>query len=538
MLLIALGWLLLAVVVAVQSAQEPLLSFDWDLTLPPHENSTSHLVFASASSFLQHWSNTRYRNGHSIVIGTIPAHTLLYHGRYDNLLPSRPEWTSIGPEHSYVFCNGPFGKECWHLILTTTRPLKVLYFDGSSAAKMLHGSMDSQDIVAYSKVLPDQFFAERERIVKLCDWGKKFGLDGFFRMEMDFELMLCDFTQGVEVVSFEHLVPVSPPKDAPQSSCNQATSGEPLRQGPEVIFAGSLHSHYPGERRLRLDYSKFLSFYDTSLAPSLVETRYGKHRLQHRIQGISDEDTAAIMTRLDSILMLDTEASSGIDWETLLRVISDRYAERLELLAHVLNSTSSDSVADLQLRAKKAQTLLHVVLQPYMLHSLTPRSRHEDPTNSWANPMFRMCSTIHTKSIDPALLTLSERLLLDAVSQTTREICRVLVNIWVDGVRAGLDSVVKLASDSCNSEEFVSKWYEEVTTLMQWLDWSVWLKCKPACDAESICHLPTWPYFRNGIPNLPRPSDAPAEEKPLVPQDWEDPQPYCIRRVEPYDMVT
>jgi hypothetical protein len=58
-----------------------------------------------------------------------------------------------------------------------------MYFDGSSAAKMYDGPMDTQDIVAWGKPQPDKLRSERERIKILCDWGREFGLDGFIRME-------------------------------------------------------------------------------------------------------------------------------------------------------------------------------------------------------------------------------------------------------------------------------------------------------------------------------------------------------------------
>lgn len=81
------------------------------------------------------------------------------------------------PEHSLLFCR----EDCWHLTLITARPLKVLYFDGSSAAKMEGGPMDSQDIVAWGEIKPGWTFSERQRIEDLCEWGKKFDLDGFVR---------------------------------------------------------------------------------------------------------------------------------------------------------------------------------------------------------------------------------------------------------------------------------------------------------------------------------------------------------------------
>ena len=62
-----------------------------------------------------------------------------------------------------------------------TRPLKVLYFDGSSAAKMTTGPLDSQDILLWGEAKPELIFAETRRIQELCEWGKEFGLDGFAR---------------------------------------------------------------------------------------------------------------------------------------------------------------------------------------------------------------------------------------------------------------------------------------------------------------------------------------------------------------------
>ena len=62
--------------------------------------------------------------------------------------------------------------------------MRLLYFDGSSAAKMNDGSLDSQDVVMYQAVRSNNSRgAELERIRNLCAWGEPFGLDGFVRME-------------------------------------------------------------------------------------------------------------------------------------------------------------------------------------------------------------------------------------------------------------------------------------------------------------------------------------------------------------------
>ena len=65
------------------------------------------------------------------------------------------------------------------------RDLRLVYFDGLSAAKYKNGTMDSQDVILWGKPQPDKYLLERERIKSLCDWGRPLGLDGFIRMEFN-----------------------------------------------------------------------------------------------------------------------------------------------------------------------------------------------------------------------------------------------------------------------------------------------------------------------------------------------------------------
>ena len=109
---------------------------------------------------------------------TIPIGTVLYHGRGDNRVPDVSEWFAFDIELSFLFGLGP----SYMITLQAKRDLRVLYFDGAAAVKMKGGTMDSQDIVAWGRIRPDKYFAERDRIKALCDWGKQFGLDGFVRM--------------------------------------------------------------------------------------------------------------------------------------------------------------------------------------------------------------------------------------------------------------------------------------------------------------------------------------------------------------------
>jgi hypothetical protein len=183
---------------------EPQPSWD-DLGVPPNANATGQLIFDTVNSLLQHWSNTRYRNGmyhvatlshasiyrvagHNIIPGTVPVGTLLYHGRNQSSVPTIPEWTATDPEHAYHFCGGPrdngTATGCWQLTFVATRPLKVLYFDGSSGANMRQkggGTLDAQDLLVWGNVDPSRWLDERARITDLCAWGREFSIDGYVR---------------------------------------------------------------------------------------------------------------------------------------------------------------------------------------------------------------------------------------------------------------------------------------------------------------------------------------------------------------------
>ncbi|KAJ7664777.1 hypothetical protein B0H17DRAFT_1256054 [Mycena rosella] len=483
----------------------------------------SHLIFDTVNSLLQHWPNTRYRNGHNIIPGTVPAGTLLYHGRPDSNIPTVPDWTATDPEHAYPFCGLPADNAtitgCWQLTFAATRPLKRTWKRGNDGCAGL---------LAWGHVDPVRWAYDRERLEALCAWGSQFGIDGYVR-----EVMLCDFTAGIELLSAEFLAALwdtsgfrnpdaratlrstayhnSPPEPSSPISTKQLRSGPGLGVSElinfEIVRAGSWHNRYPGETRIALDLSRLISFYDTDLVPSLIPYRASLERWDHRVHNISAPDLNALTARLRAVLS-DPAASdprSGIDWKTLYRVVVDRYAERLELLDYLLNTTDT---ANATARGETVQTQLRIMLTP------------------WRGCATRHTAHIHASSVLRARLTMSERLLLRALDETNREICRVVVRMWTAGVRAGLDPLIplpeKTTADPRNISRVVDGWRSDARTLMTWLDWSVWIKCRPACGVEEMCYLPTWPFFYF------------RQDRDKNEHVWKRPQPRCIRMFEPY----
>ena len=543
----------------------------------PRRNNTNNFIFDGVSGLLQQWANTRYRNGHMIMPGTIPAGTLLYHGTTDNTIPSTPEWLATDPEHAHLFCR-EFSPNtgCYMLTVAPVRPLNILYLDGSSAAKM-YGSMDTQDVLIWGETIDsgDRVYNEPARIEWFCNWIKEKGyeLDGIVRMEPDFEIMLCDFSSpALFTVSFSHLNPgwkFNPNFPEPREPLppGQRSSPIPL-YAYRVIEAGMWHNDFPGETRHKVDLTKMISFYDEGTFPSLVEGRRGQERWEHRVGNVTIEEREKLMAQLDEALT-SRDAGSGVDWTSMHRVIIHRYSERLEVLQYLLSNATQSATQTLDEDMGHIHAFVRGAIAQYMLHSAKPNSRAV--RQAWAAPIFEQCATAYTFSLNAsplaAKMTKTERLMQGAVDGVLYEVCRVLVGIWAEGEEIGLgESEPELRFDEPDGLQKVAKsWLREVESLMEWLDWSVWVKCKPACGEEETCFLPTWPFLPHRAeppwprwppqtPNLngskpeeptsrllpflgPRGNDASAlgrEKADKRPDMFQKPTPMCMRRMRPY----
>ncbi|KAG2028290.1 hypothetical protein BDR03DRAFT_1020009 [Suillus americanus] len=134
--------------------------------------------------------------------------------------------------------------------------------------------------------------------------------------------MLCDFTAGVEVVSFlqvrllpkvkypylphlpfpsrllgycipplpsfPHSLPSSPP--LPSRLPSPPLDSDIWVRTFEVMHSGSWHN------RIVLDLTGLVSLYDIALVPSLIPVRAGLERWDHRVLGISSNDISQSAT--------------------------------------------------------------------------------------------------------------------------------------------------------------------------------------------------------------------------------------------------
>jgi len=309
--------------------------------------------------------------------------------------------------------------------------------------------------------------------------------------------MICDFNAGMELASESEIIPYTmregrfqsdfihpfhraPPPHLPPGNPTlelppgwRGSTRFGISVGFEVISSGMRHNRPPGETRIKIDYSRVVSFFDPSLS-SLVEARAGKSREEFRLDEISKADSRYIRDQLTDIFTRDGQGS-GIDWGSITHVIVDRYGKRLELLQQILQNPESKRNVTERVAESRSQVL--VMLTPYMLTSAIP----PDPTGpvdpSWIDPVVKHCASTHTAWPPETLLTSQEKLIKGAIEEVLSRICSVLGAIWVDAFDSEKAGVQDL-------ERFLRKWQSDITELIDWLDWSIWFKCNPACGPE------------------------------------------------------
>ena len=81
----------------------------------------------------------------------------------------------------------------------TNRPLKLLYIDGMSATACDFGPLDTQDIILLN--FTSDKIDEIKRAILLCELAEEWGVEGFIRMETGFEIIKCNFSDGLDFVS-------------------------------------------------------------------------------------------------------------------------------------------------------------------------------------------------------------------------------------------------------------------------------------------------------------------------------------------------
>ncbi|TFK54142.1 hypothetical protein OE88DRAFT_1654651 [Heliocybe sulcata] len=538
-------------IVAADTGQIPLLAHSGlTLTSGPTShrgsyNVTTNLtganyIFNALASLLQQLPNNLHPSGHTIVPAIIDAHTLLYHARPVKTGPPSPEWLAFDAEMSYSIMSGlPWGDGPHLSTYAATRDLKVLYFDGESAVLNGNGALDTQEVVIERKgqVPPPGWgwWDDYGRLDRLCKWknDSKLYIDGFIRMNAGFELMWCNFTSGLELISHLNVTapdtpplqefpfpfpPRRPPTDLSEGlydhlSATGVTTDLNASEDPPYEEAPSRPRRPPWERtrspyimtsgyewlriatrryeapqpHVHLLTSGLLTFYDPQFT-SLVSIRDGSPMSRHRVwANVSEEDAVKAVDTLEEIVRRgdDLWTRRGINWNLIARDVAENWGDRLAQMRAALEDNSSED-RNATAQVQQVRLLAFTLLNPYLDTRNIPLFFNQSDPDEWLPPTMLRCTTTSTAAIPTARLTAQEQLLKASIETVLHNLCQMAGHILVSSIEAG---------NKTKEEELADSWREEVTSMMEWLDWAMWVRCERQCGWNEICAVPTWPII-------------------------------------------
>ncbi|EJD40749.1 hypothetical protein AURDEDRAFT_127481 [Auricularia subglabra TFB-10046 SS5] len=248
--------------------------------------------------------------------------------------PSEPDSSLGGYLHTY----------------RTKHSLSLLYIDGMSAAKCEKGTLDATDIVLLGLDVNGIKGWDWERGVALCnltrdEWGGH--IDGFLRMEMGFEIILCDFEKDLTVDRI--------------ARTTERGRDKPDPFGADISYYRAVASRFDGVggNRVSVNYDEFVTAfaYDVDLFRGDALPRLS-HLPNETTSRMHRDVTRLVMTH--PIPAQDTILTTT-NWQAVADMVVDRYSGRLESL---LAATSLD----------RLQGDAEVLLRPYIDYSARNRS--------------------------------------------------------------------------------------------------------------------------------------------------------------------
>lgn len=399
---------------------------------------------------------------------------------------------------------------------------RIIYLDGASAAKTQTGEMDTQkllnDMIEWKLNITDDgngdgsnnryVMDERKYADRICTWGKPLGLQGYIRVEVGFELILCDFHNGdVELVSnvtmpMPHKImglpePVNKTKengwpigedgkfieeqltlkqriildkeDSWQTLINKYSSA----QGFNWIQAGEIHDK--GENRVQLDYRYMVTGINRMY---LDPNPYARRLLNDNMTMDLEQE---MFNELEQYVSRDFEPNESIDWQLIEQEIVDKFAPMIKIIHNILNSDEYTT----------EQKALEVTR-----YTLNFKLRFSDVGNDPLGSGIKFAIYEYVKPVGE-LSTTADYLIWSAQVNIVTRIVETLYTLNDDLFRIVETNMFNVNEQELIPEDetktIVSAARETINKLKEELYWiALDYECDHKCAVDEICYTPSW----------------------------------------------
>lgn len=487
-------------------------------------------VFNTVQGALRSKDSQIHPIGVSFIPAYIPKGTLLYHGSGKAEIEEGLEWVAFDREYSYLFLSltvGPHfrlgrgatskdnesddsgngGRSDEKLdgppkgprvpsklppklpkqsrvslfTLEVLKPLdKMILLDGSSAAKTSSGEMDQQMILARSE---DGLISERTAADRICQWGSSFGLDGYIRIEVGFEAVLCNMkSDKVKIVNNVTLSLVNEDLGLDLKEIGNDTDITDLlhdisaMRGYDQVKQGNIHDKREG--RALLDFK--------GLQTPLNKTFISHDTYFRRMLNISNELKDEMILNLETFFKSHgSEPSSGTDWQLVTTEIVDKFAPVLILLNNTLASKSYDQEIEVWNTVKNLTLFSSNFVTSFTDFSIEDES--ERAINAKAKAIIAYAHPLQT------IQTESEVLILSSIYKITEAIVDLIFqsyNIGRDALHFKYIDRKKLTTTDTVTR--IENLQTQFTELLSSLQWASFYHCSLKCNWDEVCYTPSW----------------------------------------------
>lgn len=263
---------------------------------------------------------------------------------------------------------------------STTQPLRLLYVDGTSAAKTTLGTLDFQDRI----ILQDRFRLgtnlddDNIRAAELCriareDWDQQ--VHGFLRMETGFEIIMCEL-------------------ESARLEAHGTVATQKIRDTFATYKALAQRFNGIGRGRVILNYDRFVTIHGDDLNDEVK-------RAERRA-----EVDALVTERADDV---DRDQDRHTDWQAVTDMIIERFSAPLRLLSSEHEPWESKEAFD-----NEAQRLM----LPFVDHRTRNRQDEVDRCASYFQSGSSSPSSGKKSAAMSAILNISQTICGEIIAST------------------------------------------------------------------------------------------------------------------------
>ncbi|KAH7145663.1 hypothetical protein B0J13DRAFT_443553 [Dactylonectria estremocensis] len=496
---------------------------------PDHESSkeNAYRIFNAIHSAGRQWGSSYYHNGFGFIPAVMPRGTLVFHGDHNNTVSTGPEWLAFEIEHAEGFAfsqkgrfgrppgmkppgkdpndpsrppppeddtlqelrrrrasQGPSGgppggdddenKNVRGYLQTyqANRDLKLLYIDGMSAGKTSMGTLDTQDLLLRENTTNHngRGFDEYPRAMDLCDLAGDWGFDGVMRMEAGFEIIYCDFSDGLDVISMTRTA-------MPDDKVGDNSMGG-------FMWARAVGERYNGlgADRIRFDFSSMVSalFFPVNITskdvdrPDLV-----------RLESVSLDDLRVIKKHLAKVVAEPRRFT--VNWQGVTDLIVSRFAHRI-------GSMASESLG-WRYFLDEVETITATWFDaPPLPDDISLSARNEVDRNADAVDRCRK-HFLRPATISKQEWSLEDELIFTSVDTVMEKVCSTLFSVreLLSDASSVPDDYEATENDDSGLQHAVDIGRAVIQRLTETLGWTTWMQAQP-CPPDEVLFIAMWPF--------------------------------------------